>query len=54
MDCTFASFDEDLGRYKCSVSGDECVYFIPNSKSCAKDYGEGPDVTNLKNESEEK
>lgn len=54
MGCKCSSYDEDLGRYKCSVSGDECVYFIPNSKSCAEEFGEGPDVKNLNNESEEK
>lgn len=44
MSCKCATFDEDTGRYDCSVSGDGCVYFIPNSKACAKDYGEGPDA----------
>ena len=43
MGCNCAKYDEDLGRYQCSVSGSECMYLIPDSKACAKDYGEWPD-----------
>lgn len=43
MSCTAAKFDPDEGRYYCKISGDQCMYFIPNSKACARDYGEGPD-----------
>ena len=28
----------------CDVSGDQCMYYIPNSKKCAEEYGEGPDA----------
>lgn len=44
MSCKCATFDPDEGRYYCSVSGDQCMYFIPSSKRCAEDYGEGPDA----------
>lgn len=44
MACKCAEYDGDSGRYQCSVSGDGCMYMIPNSKRCAKDYGEGPDA----------
>lgn len=44
MSCKCATFEPDEGRYQCSVSGDGCVYMIPNSKQCAEDYGEGPDA----------
>lgn len=44
MACECAEFDSDIGRYICNVSGDQCMYYIPNSKKCAEDYGEGPDV----------
>lgn len=44
MSCKCATFDEDTGRYDCSVSGSECMYLLPDSKQCAKDYGEGPDA----------
>lgn len=42
--CKCATFDPDDGRYSCSVSGDGCMYLIPNSKRCAEDYREGPDA----------
>ena len=47
--CKCASFDFDSGRYQCSVSGDGCMYFIPNSKRCAADYGEVQDVSDVEN-----
>lgn len=53
MGCKCAKFDEDDGRYSCDVTGSECIYMFPDSKACAKEYGEGPDVNNLNVESEE-
>jgi len=50
MSCKSATFEPDEGRYTCSVSGDGCMYMLPDSKQCAKDFGEGPDANN---ESEE-
>lgn len=44
MSCECAHYDEDEGRYYCDVSGDQCMYFIPDSKACAEDYVEGPDA----------
>jgi hypothetical protein len=44
MACKCAKFDTDNGRWDCSVSGDNCMYLIPNSKRCAEEWGEGPDV----------
>jgi hypothetical protein len=44
MVCKCAHYDVDLGRYMCSVSGDECLYIFPDSQACAEDYGEGPDA----------
>lgn len=44
MSCKCAKFDLEEGRYYCEVSGDQCIYLIPNSKRCADDYGEGPDA----------
>lgn len=51
MSCKCSSWDMDEG-YKCSITGDRCVFMIPNSKRCAELYGEGPDVENegLENE----
>jgi len=43
MSCICALYDDE-GRYNCSISGDSCIYLIPNSKRCAEEYGEGPGV----------
>lgn len=32
--------------YKCSITGDRCVFMVPNSKRCTELYGEGPDAEN--------
>ena len=42
--CTSSTFDPDEGRYYCEVSGDQCMYYSPDSKRGAEEYGEGPDV----------
>ena len=44
MSCKCATFDSEDGRYTCSVSGDGCMFMIPNSKLCAEMYEEGPDA----------
>lgn len=44
MSCKCAKYDEDEGRYYCEVTGDGCVFYIPNSKRCAELFDEGPDV----------
>jgi ribosomal protein L24E len=43
MSCKCSKYDMDEG-YKCSVTGERCVFMIPNSKACAEVYGEGPDA----------
>lgn len=48
--CKCASFDEDLGRYICSITDSECMYYVPDSKQCAEDYGEGSDADEDENE----
>ncbi|MDM8310785.1 hypothetical protein QUW36_01815 [Clostridium cadaveris] len=44
MSCKCAKYDEDEGRYYCEVTGNGCVFYIPNSKRCAELFDEGPDV----------
>lgn len=46
MSCKAAVLDPEEGRYYCAVSGDQCMYYIPNSKRCVEEYGEGPDAGN--------
>jgi len=42
MSCRSAKFDSDTYRYKCHVSGDGCVFMLPDEKLCYEMYGEGP------------
>ena len=44
MPCKCATYEAEEGRYYCSVSGSQCMYLMPDSKRCARDYGEGPDA----------
>ncbi|CEH34737.1 hypothetical protein [Romboutsia lituseburensis] len=44
MSCKCAEFEAEDGRYTCSVSGDGCMFLIPDSKLYAERYGEGPDA----------
>lgn len=44
MYCKRAKYEPDEGRYYCEVSGDQCIYLIPNRKRCAEEYGEDPDA----------
>ena len=34
MDCRYSFYDGDIMRFKCRISGSECIYFIPNEKKC--------------------
>lgn len=44
MSCKCAKYDGSTGRYECSVSGDGCMFIIPDSKKCAEVYEEGPEA----------
>ena len=46
MSCKCATYNGE-GRYNCSVSGDSCMFLIPDSKVCAEKYGEGPDAEDI-------
>lgn len=41
MSCSCSKFDPDEG-FKCSITGDRCVFMFPNAKACYELYGEGP------------
>lgn len=43
MSCSCAKSDGN-GRYTCDVTGDGCMFYIPDSKRCMEEYGEGPDA----------
>lgn len=54
MACKCAGkYDPDTNRWRCKVTGDDCMFLSPNSKACAEEFGEGPDADrNNENNSE--
>jgi len=44
MSCTAAKRTDEYHGWKCTVTDGPCMYYIPSSKQCAEDYGEGPDA----------
>ena len=49
MGCLCAIETDEYHGFECSVSGGACMYLYPDSKRCAREYGEGPDVGNTEN-----
>lgn len=35
--CSCSYFDSDTCRWQCLVTGNECIYIIPNSDQCKND-----------------
>ena len=52
MSCKCAKISDEYCGWECTISGDQCMYMPPNSKRCAKEYGEGPDAESPDAESE--
>lgn len=44
MCCRCAKQTDEWHGWECTITECECMYLIPDSKRCAKEYGEGPDV----------
>lgn len=42
MFCSCSKFDPDEG-FKCSITGDRCIFMFPNEKACDELYGEDSD-----------
>ena len=42
--CKCAVETDEYHGWECEVTGGACVYLFPNSKACARELGEGPDV----------
>lgn len=36
--CKYSVFDNDIARYQCTITGDECVYFLPSYQRCVKEF----------------
>lgn len=52
MSCKCAKPTDEWHGWECTIQGGPCMYLIPNSKACARDYGEGPDADNEESEEE--
>lgn len=46
MGCLCAIKTDEYHGFECSISGGACMYLYPDSKRCAREYGESPDVGN--------
>ncbi len=44
MGCKCAIQTDEWHGWKCSITDGACMFIVPNSKACAKEYGEGPDA----------
>lgn len=44
MSCKAAYQTDEWHGWGCTITDGACVYLIPNSKQCAEEYGEGPDI----------
>lgn len=44
MGCKCAKRADEYHGWECEITEGACMFLIPDSKSCAEIYGEGPDV----------
>ena len=40
--CSCAMPTDEWHGWECSISGGACMFFVPNARKCAEQYGEGP------------
>lgn len=43
MTCKCARKTDEFHGWACGITGGACMFVLPDSKLCAKVYGEGPD-----------
>lgn len=53
MSCKCAKATDENHGWECTITDGPCEFLVPNGKRCAEIFGEGPDVKNFNNESEE-
>lgn len=46
MVCKCAKPTDEWHGWECSITEGACMFLFPDSKTCAAEYGEGPDVDN--------
>lgn len=44
MGCKCAKPTDEFHGWACEITGGECMFLFPDSKQCAKVYGEGPNA----------
>ena len=42
--CKAAMVTDEYHGWKCDITNGACMFYVPDSKLCAKLYGEGPDA----------
>lgn len=42
--CKAAYHTDEWHGYGCSIMEGPCMFLFPDSKACAEEYGEGPDI----------
>lgn len=53
MACKCAERTDEFNGWRCSITEGACMYFMPDSKRCAKEYGEGPDAEGVDEDEEQ-
>lgn len=48
MACSCARRSGEFHGWRCTVSGDSCMFLKPNARACATTFGEGPEAEGLK------
>lgn len=51
--CKCAYHTDEWHGYGCSITADACMFLYPDSKACAEQYGEGPDIVGEEQENEQ-
>jgi hypothetical protein len=44
MGCKCAKQTDQYNGWECTIIDGACMFYIPDSKRCAEEWGEGPDV----------
>ncbi len=44
MGCKYVKKTDEWHGWKCAITNNACMFLVPDSKRCAKEYGEGPDA----------
>ena len=50
--CKCAKYDNEEFAYMCNVTGDRCLFYIPDAEKCYEIYHEGPLVDEEDEENE--